>query len=188
MLASDLGRHVKFSAKIIDMLPNEVKDKEDLESERWDKELKVDVISQDFGLIWYWETEKFEDRLCMLRFIDEEDTPSPDEDPLWDPPEETLIGKGYYSLKPLGLLFDNPFEILIISATGGDAGFLKMNFVPIDEGGQIVEDAPDTPEELVGSLINFRVEINEARICLKVTRTTFIVNSNFLDSVLEERQ
>ena len=164
MLASDLGRHVKCSAKIINILPSDVKDEEDLEPERWDKELKVEVINQDYGLIWYWETEKFEDRLCMLReLIDEEGTPSPDEDPLWDPPEETLIGKGYYSLKPLGLLFDNPFDILIISATGGDAGYLRMNIVPIDEGGQMAEEGPDTPEELVGSLINFRVEIDEAR-------------------------
>ena len=39
----------------------------------------------------------------MLReLIDEEGTLSPDKDPLFDPPEETLIGKGYYSLKPLG--------------------------------------------------------------------------------------
>lgn len=164
MLATDLGRQVKCSAKIINILPCDVKDEEDLEPENWEKELKVEVTSQDYGLIWYWDVEKFEDRLCMLReLIDEEIIPSPDEDPLWDPPEETLIGKGYYSLKPLGLLFDNPFDILIISATGGDAGYLRMNIVPIDEGGQMVEEGPDTPEELVGSLINFRVEIDEAR-------------------------
>jgi hypothetical protein len=164
MLASDLNRHVKCSAKIINVLPNDVKDEEDLEPEKWDKELKVEVINSDYGLIWYWEPEKFEDRLCMLReLIDEEIAPSPDEDPLWDPPEETLIGKGYYSLKPLGLLFDNPFDILIISATGGDAGFLRMNIVPVEENGEMCEEGPDTPEELVGALINFRVEIHEAR-------------------------
>ena len=164
MLASDLNRHVKCAAKIINILPNDVKEEEDLEPEQWDKELKVEVINQDYGLIWYWDPEKFEDRLCMLReLIDEENPPSPDEDPLWDPPEETLIGKGYYSLKPLGLLFDNPFDILIISASGGDAGYLRMNIVPIDEYGEMMEEGPDTPDELVGSLINFRVEIFEAR-------------------------
>lgn len=164
MLASDLGRHVKCAAKIINILPNDVKEEEDLEPERWDKELKVEVINQDYGLIWYWDSEKFEDRLCMLReLIDEENPPSPDEDPLWDPPEETLIGKGYYSLKPLGLLFDNPFDILIISASGGDAGFLRMNIVPTEEYGEMLEEGPDSPEELVGQLINFRVEIHEAR-------------------------
>ena len=164
MLATDLRRNVKCAAKIINILPNDVKDEEDLEPEKWDKELRVEVINQDYGLIWYWDPEKFEDRLCMLReLIDEENPPSPDEDPLWDPPEETLIGKGYYSLKPLGLLFDNPFDILIISATGGDAGYLRMNIIPIDDSGEMCEEGPDTPEELVGSLINFRVEINEAR-------------------------
>jgi kinesin family member 13 len=164
MLASDLGRHVKCAAKIINILPDDVKEEEDLEPERWEKELKVEVINQDYGLIWYWDCDKFEDRLCMLReLIDEENIPSPDEDPLWDPPEENLLGKGYYSLKPLGLLFDNPFDILIISAWGGDAGYLRMNIIPTDEGGQPLEEGPDSPEELVGQIINFRVEINEAR-------------------------
>lgn len=116
LLAADLGRHVKCSAKIINILPDDVKEEEDLEPERWEKELKVEVVNQDYGLIWYWDCDKFEDRLCMLRELIDEETPSPDEDPLWDPPEENLLGKGYYSLKPLGLLFDNPFDILIISA------------------------------------------------------------------------
>ena len=53
MLASDLGRHVKCAAKIINILPDDVKDEEDLEPERWEKELKVEVINQDYGLIWY---------------------------------------------------------------------------------------------------------------------------------------
>ncbi|OMJ83613.1 hypothetical protein SteCoe_15401 [Stentor coeruleus] len=164
MLASDLGKHVKFSAKIINILPDDVREEEDLEPERWEKELKVEVINQDYGLIWYWDSDKFEDRLCMLReLLDEEVMPSPDEDPLWDPPEESLIGKGYYSLKPLGLLFDNPFDILIISAWGGDAGYLRMNIIPVDEAGMILEEGPDTPEELIGQLISFRVEIKEAR-------------------------
>lgn len=164
LLATDLGRIVKCSAKIINILPNEVKEEEDLEPERWEKELKVEVTNQDYGLIWYWDCDKFEDRLCMLReLIDEEIAPSPDEDPLWDPPEENLLGKGYYSLKPLGLLFDNPFDILIISAWGGDAGYLRMNIIPTDESGQLLEEGPDSPEELIGQLINFRVEIHEAR-------------------------
>ncbi|OMJ71487.1 hypothetical protein SteCoe_30293 [Stentor coeruleus] len=164
MLATDLNRHVKFSAKIINILPDDVKEEEDLEPERWEKELKVEVTSQDYGLIWYWDIDKFEDRLYMLReLIDEENAPSPDEDPLWDPPEENLIGKGYYSLKPLGLLFDNPFDILIISAWGGDSGYLRMNIVPIDEDGQLIDEGPDTHDELVNQLINFRVEIYEAR-------------------------
>ncbi|OMJ74646.1 hypothetical protein SteCoe_26390 [Stentor coeruleus] len=164
MLATDLSRNAKFSAKIINILPDDVKEEEDLEPERWEKELKVEVVSQDYGLIWYWDSDKFEDRLCMLReLIDEKNVPSPDEDPLWDPPEENLIGKGYYSLKPLGLLFDNPFDILIISAWGGDAGYLRMNIVPIDEDGQLLDEGPDTPDELINQLINFQVEINEAR-------------------------
>jgi len=163
LIASDLGRHVKFNVVIMNILPDEVEKEEDLEPENWEKELKVEVVNSDYGLIWLWDTDKFEDRLCMLReMVDEMGQPSPDEDPLWDPPEENLLGKGYYSLKPLGLLFDNPFDILIISTTGGDAGFLRMNIIPVDEDGVALDEGPETPEELVGQFINFRVEISEA--------------------------
>lgn len=163
LIATDLNRHVKFNVKIINILPDEVEKEEDLEPDNWEKELKVEVQNQDYGLIWLWDVEKFEDRLCMLReMLDEQSDPSPEEDPLWDPPEENLLGKGYYSLKPLGLLFDNPFNILIISTNGGDAGLLKMNIVPTDEDGQVLEEGPESPEELIGQLINFRVEIQEA--------------------------
>ncbi|CAG9328446.1 unnamed protein product [Blepharisma stoltei] len=163
LIATDLSRHVKFNVKIINLLPDEVEKEEDLEPDYWEKELKVEVQNQDYGLIWLWDVEKFEDRLCMLReMLDEQTDPSPEEDPLWDPPEENILGKGYYSLKPLGLLFDNPFNILIISTSGGDAGLLKMNIVPTDEDGSMLDEGPENPEELIGSLINFRVEIHEA--------------------------
>ena len=83
----------------------------------------------------------------------------PEDDPYWDPPEEHLIGKAYYSLKALGLLFDDPFDLHIISTQGGDAGNLKMNINPvyIDE-----EFCPESPEEVIGTKISFDIEISEA--------------------------
>lgn len=164
LLAKDLGKPVKFAVKIINLLPENVEKDEDLEPDNWEKVLKVEVIHNGYGNIWLWDPEKFEDRLCMLReMLDDPYQQSFDEDPLWDPPEEHLLGKGYYSLKPLGLLFDNPFDILIISTTGGDAGFLRMNIVPTTDEGEYAEEGPVTPEELIGKVISFRVEIQEAR-------------------------
>lgn len=83
----------------------------------------------------------------------------PDDDPFWDPPEETLIGKAYYALKALGLLFDNPFDLHIISTLGNDAGILKMNIIPLEIND---EEGPEFPEEVIGCKISFEVEISEA--------------------------
>ena len=38
-----------------------------------------------------------------------------------------------------------------------------MNIIPTDESGQSLDEGPDSYEELIGQLINFRVEIHEAR-------------------------
>ena len=166
LIASDLGRHVKFTPKLLNVLPDDVTSENDLDPENWEKILKIEVANSDYGLIWLWDVEKFEDRLSMMKEMLEEYqrmthvTPvPPEDDPYWDPPEEHLIGKAYYSLKALGLLFDNPFDLHIISTQGGDAGTLKMNINPIeiDE-----EDCPEAPEEVVGTKISFDVEISEA--------------------------
>jgi pSer/pThr/pTyr-binding forkhead associated (FHA) protein len=167
LIASESNRACKFTAKVFNVLPDEVTSEDDLVPEQWDKELMVEVVSQDYGFIWHWTLEKFEDRLCLMRDLLEEyrqDTRpevNPEDDPYWDPPQEHLIGKAYYLLKPLSLLFDNPATLHIISSSGGEAGSLRMNIVPVTPEDIPMDDGPETPEELIGSSINFRVEIEE---------------------------
>ena len=54
-------------------------------------------------------------------------------DPLLDTDQDYLIGKAYYSLKPLSMLFNNPAKIVILSSWGGIAGYLKVDITPIDK-------------------------------------------------------
>lgn len=68
LIASDLGRHVKFTPKLINVLPDIVTNEDkDLDPENWEKVLKIEVANSDYGLIWHWDVEKFEDRLSMMR-------------------------------------------------------------------------------------------------------------------------
>ena len=36
------------------------------------------------------------------------------DDPFWDPPEHSLIGRGFLNTKTLAYVFDNPVELPII--------------------------------------------------------------------------
>jgi hypothetical protein len=72
LIASDLGRHVKFTPKLLNILPDTVTSENDLDPEIWDKVLKIEVANSDYGLIWHWDVEKFEDRLSMIKEMFEE--------------------------------------------------------------------------------------------------------------------
>lgn len=168
LIANESDRACKFTPKVFNILPDEVMSEDDLVPEQWEKELMVEVVSQEYGFIWRWTLEKFEDRLCLMRDLLEEYRQAsrpeilPEEDPYWDPPQEHLIGKAYYLLKPLSLLFDNPATLHIISSSGGEAGSLRMNIIPVTAEGVPLEDGPESSEELIGTAINFTVEIEEA--------------------------
>ena len=168
LISDELQKQTIFAPKILNILPRKAIE-DDLNSENWEKRLCIEVMNYEYQLVYLWDMEKFENRLNMMReMMDEfrmtERYPqiSPESDPYWDPPEEQLIGVAYYSLRPLGLLFDNPFDLRIVSTPGGEAGNLKVNIVPIDDFGSPLEDGPENPEELIGCVISFRVEILEA--------------------------
>jgi hypothetical protein len=169
LIAEELEKKTVFTPKILNVLPRKATE-EDLNSDSWDKRLCIEVVNYEYQLIWIWDLDRFENRLNMMRELMEDYRAtnrlpqlSPENDPYWDPPEEHLIGVAYYSLKPLALLFDNPFDLRIVSTAGGEAGNVKVNIVPIDEDGNPLEEGPESPEELIGTQINFRVEVIEAR-------------------------
>ena len=168
LISDELQKQTIFAPKILNILPRKATE-ENLNSESWEKRLCIEVMNYEYQLVYLWDMERFENRLNMMReLMDEyrmtERLPqiSPESDPYWDPPEEQLIGVAYYSLRPLGLLFDNPFDLRIVSTPGGEAGNLRVNIVPIDDYGNSVEDGPESPEELIGSTMSFRVEVIEA--------------------------
>ena len=168
LISEELEKQTIFAPKILNMLPRKATE-DDLNSECWEKKLCIEVVNYEYQLIYLWDMERFENRLNMMRELMEDfrisGQPlqlSPENDPYWDPPEEHLIGVAYYSLRPLGLLFDNPFDLRIVSTPGGEAGNLKVNIIPIDEYGNPMEDGPEMPEELIGNTISFRVEVIEA--------------------------
>lgn len=48
-------------------MPDDVEAGDDLDPDTWEKITMVEVINHDYGLIWLWDIDKFEDRLCTCR-------------------------------------------------------------------------------------------------------------------------
>ena len=90
--------------------------------------VKVKVHNKEDGYHYFWDPEKFTNRLYMIRDIMDEYFDSgkkPDlereNDPFWDPQEAVLIGRSYLYLKSLGYMLNNPMNCRIMNTNMQDS-------------------------------------------------------------------
>ncbi len=101
------------------------------------------------------------------------------DDPFWDPMEAHQIGQGFLKLVSLGYLIDNPVDLTLVGDHGA-CGTLKVNLIPTDEKGEknLSEDqdteAIESPEELLGKKMHFKVVIDGARLPENFCTDTYV--------------
>ena len=170
LIAAELKREIRFNAKMAAVFP----DFGDLKEAKSDFKIKVD--NKEDGYFYMWDDDKFTNRLFMMRELLNEyfDTGNmPDfsdkaNDPFWDPPESVLIGTSYLQLKLLGCMLESEQECGIISTSvgsnkSGNNGKLDVSYWPCTATGDLElpeELEVETPEELLGKEIFFRLDIN----------------------------
>ena len=86
-----------------------------------------------------------------------------EDDPLWDEPTETLMGYAFYKLEPVAYLMSNPSSISIISPVGNVMGQLEVDIIPHDENDMEYDEVPESPSELIGQSLCFKVVIIGAK-------------------------
>lgn len=157
--------------------------------------VKVKVHNKEDGYYYYWDPEKFTNRLYMIRDIMDEyfetgKKPSLDKehDPFWDPREAVLIGKAYLYLQSLGYMVNNKMSCKIVNISmPGDHGTLDCEVAPTDETGD-ADDCPeelyvDKPEELLGRRIDFNIIVSKANnLPEMLCKDTYVKYSWYLDN------
>ena len=73
------------------------------------------------------------------------------------------MGYAFYKLEPLAYLMNNPSTISIISPTGNVMGQLDVDIIPHDENDNEYDEVPESPSELIGQSLTFKVVINKAK-------------------------
>lgn len=108
LIAKELKRKLAFSTKMVRIIPEHG----NLMDSRTDVVVKVD--NNEEGYYYQWDTDKFQNRLFMMRdllnqYFEDGSLPDldNDHDPFWDPPEPLLIGNSFLSLKNLGYMLEN---------------------------------------------------------------------------------
>ena len=132
----------------------------------------IRVENFEEGSVYYWTSEIFHNRYDLMkelynRFLDEEDfdiySLPKEEDPLWDQQKQSLLGYAFYKLEPIAYLMSNFSNISIISVNGDIMGTLAVDVIPHDSQGKEFEEIPESPSDLVGQELDFKVYIKECR-------------------------
>ena len=161
----------------------------------------IRVENFEEGNVYYWSQDMFHDRYDILKelynkFIEENydiTTLSKENDPLYDIPKQSLLGYAFYKLEPLAYLMNNCTSIPIISVTGSTEGSIVIDVVPINDKGELYEEIPENPMDLVGKNFKYYVHIKEVKdlpeqFCMnfQVEYISFTDNNNYKTKIYNE--
>ena len=161
----------------------------------------IRVENFEEGNVYYWSQNILNDRYDSMKelynkFLDEGfdlTTLKKEDDPLFDQPKQSLLGYAFYKLEPLAYLMNNCTNIPIISVNGETEGTITIDVVPVDEKGELFEEIPEKPMDLIGQNFHYYVHIKEMRdlpenFCkgVQVEYTSFNDNYTYKTKVYNE--
>ena len=161
----------------------------------------IRVENYEEGHVYYWSQNIFHDRYDALKemynkFLEEEfdiSNLSKEDDPLYDTPKQSLLGYAFYKLEPLAYLMNNCTNIPIISVNGDTEGSIVIDVVPLNDKGELYEEIPEKPTDLVGKNYKYYVHIKEVKdlpdhFCegVQVEYTSFTDNYNYKTKIYNE--
>ena len=131
----------------------------------------IRVENYEEGNVYYWPQNIFHDRYDSFKelyskFLDEGydiSSLKKEDDPLFDQPKQSLLGYAFYKLEPLAYLMNNCTNIPIISVNGEAEGTITIDVVPVDENGNLFEEIPEKPMDLIGQNLKYYVHIKEVK-------------------------
>ena len=83
-----------------------------------------------------------------------------EDDPLWDEQDESLMGYAFFKLEPISYLIATKNELNIINPFNGKLmGILEVNIIPHDEKNNEFDEVPDSPNDLMGQNLLYKISI-----------------------------
>ena len=132
----------------------------------------IRVENYEEGTVYYWNPETFHNRFDLIRelfdkYMDEDfdiNSLSKEDDPLWDEPEDALLGYAFYKLEPVAYLMSNRTELSIINPhTGKLMGYIEIDIIPHDINNFEFDEVPENPNELIGQSLYYKVVIHNVK-------------------------
>ena len=165
IIITEFKRNINLDAII---LKNLVEETEEYQN---GTNIAIRVENYEEGTVYYWTPDTFHNRYDLMNelfnnFTDEEfdiQNLKNEDDPLWDEAKPVLLGYSFYKLEPLSYLISNQSELAIISPNGNMIGKLEVDVAPHDDDGNEFDEVPETPTELIGQCLKYKVCIYEVK-------------------------
>ena len=159
IIITELKRNINLDAILQKNLVEEIDDIQN------GANIAIRVENYEEGTVYYWTPDIFHNRYDLMKelfnkFNDEEldlQNLKNEEDPLWDEAKPVLLGYSFYKLEPLSYLIGNRSELAIISPNGNMIGKLDADVAPHDDDGNEFDEVPETPSELIGQCLQYKV-------------------------------
>ena len=140
---------------------------EELDNINTPTNILIRVENNEEGTVYYWNTETFHNRYDLMKelfnkFNDEDldiQNLKKEDDPLWDEGKPVLLGYAFYRLEPVSYLMSNQSLISVVSPNGEVVGKIEVDVIPHDENGNEYDEVPETPTELIGQTLLYKVAI-----------------------------
>ncbi|XP_052816368.1 kinesin-like protein KIF28 isoform X3 [Mya arenaria] len=125
------------------------------------------------GNTWLWERGKFMNRRYLIqdmyqRFLDGDDLSkvTKEQDPFWEPTEDTLIGSANVFLQSLSYALDFEDKIMFTDYKGQEEGYIVIHVTPCQKDGKALEEDAfvDEPHELLGKPYHFKVTVKNGEV------------------------
>lgn len=142
-IAEALNRRFQFYPFVdsINLMPLSIEG----EQNETDLIVKIKVVNEEDGWVYYWGLDKFEERLELMRemiqnFFNFNKIPeSQNQDPFWDPNELVLTGRGICLAKNNIYRFSMDQKVTLLDSEG-HIGFIKVKLEPVDDEGNLIDE------------------------------------------------
>ncbi|CAB3998979.1 kinesin KIF28P [Paramuricea clavata] len=126
------------------------------------------------GNSWLWDRGKFMNRRYLMqdlyqKFLDGDagvaNIPH-EEDPFWEPPEDTLVGTANVFLQSLAYALDFDDKLSVTDYKGSEQASLYVNVTPCNQSGKSLDEDyfVDDTKELLGKPYHYKVTIRTAEV------------------------
>lgn len=128
----------------------------------------VRVKNTSSGAVWLWSREKFDQRRYLIMEMFQEfqegqlEARSNENDPFWDPPQATKIGRAFVYLKALSHLVEIEGDFHIVDFKGQDCGKIAVKILPMGLEDEELDYLTEGPQELLGMDFKLQVVIESA--------------------------
>ncbi|XP_052103729.1 kinesin-like protein KIF28P isoform X1 [Mytilus californianus] len=164
-MSDELKKKVQFELALISPQARGLKDGK--------TEVMVKMLNPQTGNEWMWDRNKFINRKFLMQEMyqnyiegdDDWDLPQ-EKDPFWEPADtELLLGTVHLHLMSVAHKLDSEETLTITNYKGVELGHIECAIEPCSaKGGPLPEDDfVDSPDELIGQELHFKMKINHAR-------------------------